>query len=910
MFNQQQLTACDQIDYDVPPSTCGYPIYFSICGQPDQTFNRHSNSSATLPRQHSQLANCNNIINNNNYTDIHRYKTLPHSVKGYDDINGNRNENVLIPDRDFNFNQLLRLSENQPKNISDCGQIYDVPQPHPRLTPLTPPANGQSDIRLDNVYPAQLVITTNNYDNPQFPPTPPPSSSSSSMDKGLIENQSLKQLPRSGSHDFSRSSLPRTICTNTSLPLPLTTIKPISNFGSTSSLPSPIPNHSSLETSTTSFSSSDNNNNNNNNNNAIRSNNSNRFSLSDQSMGGSSETYDVPPNRETGKPLTDMVNGCCSNCGTLTLPRGSLSGFQRKTSYNTLIDERNYDKSTSNNLIKNNQLTYDVPKNTLSRNNNYHDRCSSSSSQRPMKAITAIARSYSSNNNTNNNSLSSSSSSLSSNQLDNYIIDSFGLDLNLDGGLILANRLESESLEAIGKLIGISSTEGWRKRENLETKLSELTKLCSQLKCVIRELEVFTDGIYINSLKIQSTSSSINNKLHRLSRQLKDSANIVISTIRSIESRGWNLNELSIINTQNESRKVSHDELDQLIACMPGLKEDIKHIMSLVKSYGNLLFPIEKQVDKQQQQQQPTINKMNCCLSNTIGSVSSSTCKSTSGSVKSLPSKPPPPPVPPKPPINLRPLPLVPKDNLSYSSSETTDKMKDLNLGKVTLESGTTTTKEEDYQKLGNQIKDEDADENDDYASLETRDKISQRNLCNSNTSKRLISPENFNPNLQIVTNKNINQKVTSSEDYHDDKLKIFSESRSTIDKLLSYYCPLLEEHNQNLRNSVNALISAINTKQLPNVLISLSKLVIIAGQQMISIGDTINRNVSGEMSCYIAKCSNSLCQSLKNLITNTKTAASLYPSSSALQDLLDSIVQVSIHSDQLTLLKEQNFLN
>ena len=30
MINQQQSTY-DQIDYDVPPSTCGYPIYFSLC---------------------------------------------------------------------------------------------------------------------------------------------------------------------------------------------------------------------------------------------------------------------------------------------------------------------------------------------------------------------------------------------------------------------------------------------------------------------------------------------------------------------------------------------------------------------------------------------------------------------------------------------------------------------------------------------------------------------------------------------------------------------------------------------------------------------------------------------------------------------------------------------------------------
>uniref|UniRef100_T1KLR3 Uncharacterized protein n=1 Tax=Tetranychus urticae TaxID=32264 RepID=T1KLR3_TETUR len=773
MFNQVQLNS-EQIDYDVPPSTCGYPIYFSLCV--DGRFDKPNDSILSLKSSSSTLPNQNSRYGYNN-SEINRYNTL---TLGSNEENNNSKQNVLIPNREYNFTELLRLSE-QP-DMSNSTEVYDVPQPHNRYTHCS-------------------TISSNT--NPVIQPSSKPSDI----------------YPANENNDPSRPTLTRINCS----PLPS---RHIGQFGSTTSLPSPISNVPSLETSSVSYSSCDNNN-------------SNRSSLLGQS---SLEIYDVPPIRDFPHQ-TDQDNGCCSSCGSSTL-NGLASGSLRKIGHtvDNLNSSHDAQISTSSSIDDDNQVIYDVPKRSLSWNNKH---ISSSQAINPVKAITATTRSYPCYNN---------SSSVQD-------IDSLGLDLNLDSGLTLANRLENESLQAINKLIELSSKDSWRKLENLRPVLDELMKCCSQLRFVTRELEVFTDGLYVNSLK--NSSSSINNKLYRLSRQLKDSAHIVISTIQSLNSRGWNLNELT------ELKKTSHDELDQLIACMPGLKEDIKHIMSIVKSCGNLLFP--EKVNKQ-----PTLNKINksnITLSNN-GPVSS--CKSKFESVETLPNKPLPPPVPPKPLINKRLLPLAPKDNHATSRNKV-----DSNLGKSFL-SGETRTSKAKEDGIGNYDND---DNDEDYASLETRDK------------------------MMFGENKSCNDLYTELIDCKDEKESDLGQDELidlSTDQLLSFYCPLLEENNQNLRNAVNALISAINTKQLPKVLINLSKLVVIAGQQMIFIGDTISRNVSGEIRCYVAKCSNALCDSLKNLLNNTKKAANLFPSAPALQDLLDSIVQVSIHSDQLTLLKDQ----
>lgn len=113
--------------------------------------------------------------------------------------------------------------------------------------------------------------------------------------------------------------------------------------------------------------------------------------------------------------------------------------------------------------------------------------------------------------------------------------------------------------------------------------------------------------------------------------------------------------------------------------------------------------------------------------------------------------------------------------------------------------------------------------------------------------------------------------------------------------QLLLFYGVQIETHIMHLTNAIDAFLMTIKNNQPPKVFVGHSKFIIIGAHKLVYIGDSVYRNLNNpDLKTRIMHNSNSLCDSLKTLVSNTKKAASEFPSVVAVQEMVDSVVDVS----------------
>ncbi|CAL1274297.1 unnamed protein product [Larinioides sclopetarius] len=113
--------------------------------------------------------------------------------------------------------------------------------------------------------------------------------------------------------------------------------------------------------------------------------------------------------------------------------------------------------------------------------------------------------------------------------------------------------------------------------------------------------------------------------------------------------------------------------------------------------------------------------------------------------------------------------------------------------------------------------------------------------------------------------------------------------------QILSFYSVQLETHIMHLTNAIDAFLMTIKNNQPPKVFVGHSKFIVIGAHKLVYIGDSVHRNLSNsELKTRVMHNSNSLCDSLKTLVASTKKAATEFPSVVAVQEMVDSVVDVS----------------
>lgn len=121
------------------------------------------------------------------------------------------------------------------------------------------------------------------------------------------------------------------------------------------------------------------------------------------------------------------------------------------------------------------------------------------------------------------------------------------------------------------------------------------------------------------------------------------------------------------------------------------------------------------------------------------------------------------------------------------------------------------------------------------------------------------------------------------------------TELTQTDKSLLTYYAAQTATHMKYLTQAIDAFLQTVERNQPPKFFLAYGKFVVLSAHNLVNIGDIVHRNVSRqELKRRILQYANSLSDALKSCVTKTKKAAQYFPSVTAVQEMVDSIVDIS----------------
>ncbi|XP_043289917.1 enhancer of filamentation 1 isoform X2 [Venturia canescens] len=113
--------------------------------------------------------------------------------------------------------------------------------------------------------------------------------------------------------------------------------------------------------------------------------------------------------------------------------------------------------------------------------------------------------------------------------------------------------------------------------------------------------------------------------------------------------------------------------------------------------------------------------------------------------------------------------------------------------------------------------------------------------------------------------------------------------------QLLAFYAAQVITHGAHLTHAIDAFLQTVEHNQPPKVFLAHGKFVVLSAHRLVHIGDTVHRNVNrNDVRTRILQCANSLNEALAQTVSKTKQAAQFFPSVTAVQEMVDSVVDVS----------------
>ncbi|XP_071451243.1 breast cancer anti-estrogen resistance protein 1 [Hetaerina americana] len=113
--------------------------------------------------------------------------------------------------------------------------------------------------------------------------------------------------------------------------------------------------------------------------------------------------------------------------------------------------------------------------------------------------------------------------------------------------------------------------------------------------------------------------------------------------------------------------------------------------------------------------------------------------------------------------------------------------------------------------------------------------------------------------------------------------------------RVLQFYAPQSVEHVNYLTRAIDAFLLTVEHNQPPKVFLAHGKFVVLSAHRLVGIGDSVHRGVTTELlRTRVIECANALSKALEATVQKTKRAAMHFPSVSAVQEMVDSVVDVS----------------
>lgn len=97
------------------------------------------------------------------------------------------------------------------------------------------------------------------------------------------------------------------------------------------------------------------------------------------------------------------------------------------------------------------------------------------------------------------------------------------------------------------------------------------------------------------------------------------------------------------------------------------------------------------------------------------------------------------------------------------------------------------------------------------------------------------------------------------------------------------------------LTHAIDAFLNTVEHNQPPKVFLAHGKFVVLSAHRLVHIGDTVHQNLSTpEINAKVLQFSNALSEGLATTVHKIKKAALQFPSVTAVQEMVDSVVDVS----------------
>ncbi|XP_053690482.1 breast cancer anti-estrogen resistance protein 1 [Sabethes cyaneus] len=112
---------------------------------------------------------------------------------------------------------------------------------------------------------------------------------------------------------------------------------------------------------------------------------------------------------------------------------------------------------------------------------------------------------------------------------------------------------------------------------------------------------------------------------------------------------------------------------------------------------------------------------------------------------------------------------------------------------------------------------------------------------------------------------------------------------------VLVYYASQTVTHMGYLTQAIDAFLQTVEHNQPPRFFLAYGKFVVLSAHNLVNIGDIVHRNVSREnVKTRVLQCADALSEALKTCVAKTKKAAQHFPSVTAVQEMVDSVVDIS----------------
>lgn len=166
-----------------------------------------------------------------------------------------------------------------------------------------------------------------------------------------------------------------------------------------------------------------------------------------------------------------------------------------------------------------------------------------------------------------------------------------------------------------------------------------------------------------------------------------------------------------------------------------------------------------------------------------------------------------------------------------------------------------------------------------DYVNLDTKEAVSKQHA-------------DFSAQLPVELRKKYDHLVESADISSFEEDKQLSQNEKDI---LVFYASQAVTHHKNLTQAIDAFLQTVEHNQPPKVFLAHGKFVVLSAHKLVSIGDAVHRSVTrSDLKLNTLNSANALSAALAATVAKTKLAAMQFPSVTAVQEMVDSVVDIS----------------